>query len=323
METGLNAQAIKKFRTVVLGCSLLDLVFPCAGTSLFRRAPASRWGMIWWMGFTIITVMWTMSMMLNALQALLVYVTIWLLVQINTQSRNIESLIHGPSEKEVAIFEQRFSGRRISILLILLVYIVTPTIFLARAGDRVGLLTVRDFGTFPTIFPGETLLVLKSLSRKPGPGELVVWNSEHGNAVGRIIASGGMEVSIKDGNIIVKGKPEPASPKEPVAFPDFQLSAAEKKEADRLQGYSEFHGEMIRPSMAFMRKGVQINGSSVTVPEGSVFILSDNRSTENSVDSRHVGSVPTVNIAGLPLFVVWSPGLTCCSRIERTGAWPR
>ncbi len=46
-----------------------------------------------------------------------------------------------------------------------------------------------------------------------------------------------------------------------------------------------------------------VNGGEVTVPEGSLFVLGDNR--DNSLDSRYWGFVPIQNVVGRPLLVYW------------------
>lgn len=46
-----------------------------------------------------------------------------------------------------------------------------------------------------------------------------------------------------------------------------------------------------------------VNGE-VVVPEGSLFVLGDNR--DDSLDSRYWGFVPRANVVGRPLFVYWS-----------------
>jgi signal peptidase I len=47
-----------------------------------------------------------------------------------------------------------------------------------------------------------------------------------------------------------------------------------------------------------------VSGGEVVVPEGSFFVLGDNR--DDSLDSRYWGFVPRGNIVGRPLFVYWS-----------------
>jgi signal peptidase I len=47
-----------------------------------------------------------------------------------------------------------------------------------------------------------------------------------------------------------------------------------------------------------------VSGGEVIVPEGSFFVLGDNR--DDSIDSRYWGFVPRANVVGRPLFVYWS-----------------
>ena len=42
----------------------------------------------------------------------------------------------------------------------------------------------------------------------------------------------------------------------------------------------------------------------ITVPQGKLFVMGDNR--DNSSDSRDWGFVPVKNVIGEPLFVYWS-----------------
>lgn len=312
-----------RFRLWVATCAMIDLVWPCAGRALLHRPPAGRWGMIWWMGFLVILSMWTISMMINALQALLVAAVIWATVQIHLQTRNIESIIRGPCPGELADFERRFSGRKLSILLILLVYVVTPTVFLGRAEKRLAILTVNDFGTFPSILPGESLLVLKSGTRPARAGELVVFNSEHGTMVGRVVATAGRTVSVAEGGVVIDGVPLPATSPEPIAFDNFRLTETESTEARDLMVFSEFSGEGINPAQVFIRKDAVVNRPDMVVPEGSVYVIADNRSTTHSTDSRFIGPISTSNIAGQPLFVLWSAGAGPFGRIDRVGSFPR
>ncbi len=47
-----------------------------------------------------------------------------------------------------------------------------------------------------------------------------------------------------------------------------------------------------------------VSGGEVIVPEGSLFVLGDNR--DDSLDSRYWGFVPRANVIGQPVFVYWS-----------------
>jgi signal peptidase I len=47
-----------------------------------------------------------------------------------------------------------------------------------------------------------------------------------------------------------------------------------------------------------------VSDGEVVVPEGSLFVLGDNR--DDSIDSRYWGFVPRANVIGQPVFVYWS-----------------
>jgi signal peptidase I len=68
---------------------------------------------------------------------------------------------------------------------------------------------------------------------------------------------------------------------------------------------------------AALHRGVPDFGP-VTVPEGHVFMMGDNR--DNSNDSRAWGFVPVESILGRALFVWWSWGKNWL-RFERLGTW--
>ena len=52
------------------------------------------------------------------------------------------------------------------------------------------------------------------------------------------------------------------------------------------------------------KQNISVNFASVTIPNGYVFVLGDNR--DNSADSRYFGFVPINNLIGKVLYIYWS-----------------
>jgi len=86
----------------------------------------------------------------------------------------------------------------------------------------------------------------------------------------RVAAVGGDRVEIKDGVLLINGRPV----SEPYAVHIAPLHSAQEQMAPLL------------------------------VPQGQLFVMGDNR--DNSSDSRDWGFVPVANVIGEPLFVYWS-----------------
>ncbi len=121
----------------------------------------------------------------------------------------------------------------------------------------------------PTLWNSERLIVAKFMYRfsEPRRGDIIVFRYPRRpdtDFVKRVIAVGGETVEIRMGQVYVNGQP--------------------------LQQNFE-----TRTSLASYPK--------VEVPQGSVFVLGDNRS--NSEDSRYFGFVPISNIKGKALLVYW------------------
>jgi signal peptidase I len=120
----------------------------------------------------------------------------------------------------------------------------------------------------PAVHPGAYALVLATPAARDGlvPGDLVVFEAPDGGSTNlkRVIALGGREVAIRDAVVYVDG----AGLREP----GIDASAID--------------GTYFGP---------------LTVPQGSVFVLGDNRGT--SVDSRHHGPVPLDRVRGRVLFL--------------------
>lgn len=154
-------------------------------------------------------------------------------------------------------------------------------------------------------------------------GRLVVWKAPGGPALGRVVAVGGDHVEVSEGLVKIDDQPSTVSRREQIEFSRVRLNARESLEAAGLQYFLERHQGSKWESPAFLRPGVYTVSSGVDVPDGSVFVLSDNRTSAEAIDSRHSGPIPVQDIVGVPLFVVWSGGGRLLERLDRIGAWAR
>ena len=120
----------------------------------------------------------------------------------------------------------------------------------------------------PTLNPGDRVLAAKSVYffAEPARGDLAVFDDGSGAVIKRVVGLAGDVISVEDGVLVVNGEPR----REP--YVDYRL-------AD-----SSFFGP-------------------VTVPEGHVFVMGDNRS--NSRDSRTLGPVSEGDLIGRAVLRFW------------------
>lgn len=130
----------------------------------------------------------------------------------------------------------------------------------------------------PTLNENDRIFVNKYIYRfkEPQRGDITVFKSPEDpkkDFIKRLIAAGGETVQIKDGGILIDGKP--------VLLPQMQ--------AVYYYNRGEYGDE----------------GQKITVPKGHFYVLGDNSSS--SRDSRYWGFVPRKYIIGKAVFRYWPP----------------
>ncbi len=126
----------------------------------------------------------------------------------------------------------------------------------------------------PTLFPDDRILVNKFMYRftTPKRGDIIVFQPPHKknspDYIKRLIGEGGDTIEVKDRTVFINGKPlEP-----------------------------DFIPEDYKPYYDY---------GPVEVPEGSFFVMGDNRN--NSEDSHVWGFLPEENVVGRAFLIFWPP----------------
>lgn len=129
----------------------------------------------------------------------------------------------------------------------------------------------------PTLTPGDRILVNRFIYRfkEPQRGDVIVFKYPQDmkkDFIKRLVASGGEEIKIASGDIVVNG--------EIVTSPSI---------------FKERH--------YYNRGSYGEQGQTVNVPEGYLYVLGDN--SNSSRDSRYWGFVPRKNLLGKAFVIYW------------------
>ena len=155
----------------------------------------------------------------------------------------------------------------------------------------------------------------------PQRGEVVVFIAPmppHEDYIKRIVAIAGDEIEVRNGTVYINRQPVQRLPAANDTFWDRDLA----NEAWRPFTAKVFHETMGSHAFTALQEIESTRNAEdfapTVIPQGHVFVMGDNR--DHSYDSRKWGLVPTSNILGRSMFVLWSWGKDGID-LHRTGNW--
>jgi signal peptidase I len=159
------------------------------------------------------------------------------------------------------------AARRLPVRGVAAVLLVLLAVVVVRA-FVVAPTSIASHSMDPTIAKGQVVLVDKLTWRLAGVdrGDFVEFHGFHQQMLKRVVGVGGDVVEMRDARLFVNG----TRVREPYV------------------DHSRIDGEYFGP---------------VTVPDGELFVLGDNRG--NSIDSRNFGSVPESDVVGTVRLKLW------------------
>lgn len=197
----------------------------------------------------------------------------------------VYSALSAVREARRAVWARLGKGRWITIAGLLVCQVLIASLPI-RAWLPIHAFRIPSGSMEPTLQIGDFLVADMRAwdDRGPKPGDLVIYRNpgqEGSIRLSRVIAVGGQRIEIRDKEVYVNSVPieDPwAVHIDPRTLPS-----------------SPFVPESLRTRDHF---------PAFVVPEGSVFVLSDNR--DNAADSRFTGPIDRTLVLGRPLHVYWS-----------------
>lgn len=199
---------------------------------------------------------------------------LYILMDASSRARALESFEPGPDQRWTV-----YVG-----VVLFAATVVSPMIRVVLAHQSFLVPTV---SMMPTIVPGDHLLARKGsfAGDELQRGDVVIYQSVVDPAivqVSRIVGLPGEEVDLVDKAVFIDGEPLDEVPAvhhgDPRTYPDGPMIPEATRARDQ--------------------------AGPLRVPEGHVFLMSDNR--DAAYDSRFFGPVPISNIRARPLYVYWS-----------------
>ncbi len=139
--------------------------------------------------------------------------------------------------------------------------------------------------------------------RKPQRGEIIVFKfplDEDKNFIKRVVGVPGDKIQIKKGKLLINDEAVPLSD---LGVYDGNDQGAEPSSFAKVKLLDERLGA-VRHHILYLHNQSNANFGPYLVPEGSVFMMGDNR--DNSQDSRVWGFVKYDKILGRALIIYWS-----------------
>ena len=149
--------------------------------------------------------------------------------------------------------------------------------------------TIPQNGMFPTLPAGNTYWVTKNRHESAGNvsiGDIVLFKAQHGEGrytfVWRVMAIPGDRVVIDSDQIQINGT---------------SIRRKLTRSENEMEIFMEERGE-ISYEVAYDSSASEDNrvGCDLTVPDGHIFVLGDNR--YNALDSRYLGTIPLADVFG-------------------------
>jgi signal peptidase I len=170
----------------------------------------------------------------------------------------------------------------------------------------VGNHTVEDVSMYPMLVPGDRVL-FERFGNPEEPirrGDLVVVETKHhGQHILRVAGLPKDTIYVEnDGAVVVNGKSLHQQALGLVAWSDQSIQIAEQP---NLRGYLEY-GEHLNYPVFYNPSIRLLQTDRVRLQDDNYFLLSDNRTEQQAIDSRNLGAFHVDQIVGRPLYVWYS-----------------